>query len=118
MPGTTVHDYAAPADWRPLDNVVRLVADTPHAFEPGWFMYMGQAITKHGVTIHLYKHNLTRRHLNLDDACHAYRYRDRRLPNGGWSAGWYAPYRDLTTALRHARLWEVDRMLRALDAPA
>jgi hypothetical protein len=115
MPATTVHDFGAPPDWAALDRIVALLAETPEAFDPGWFMYMGRAVTKRGVTIHLYKHYLTRRHLNLDDACHAYRYRDRRLPDGGWSNGWYAPYPDLHVALSHARLWEVPLLERALD---
>lgn len=115
MPAATVHDFTSPPDWRPLERLTLILGDDAPRYHLGSLMYMGRAVNKYGVAIFLYKHKLTRGCLNLDLQCRAYRYCARELPSGQWSAGWYIPYRDLWTALSHARLTTVDDDVRWLD---
>jgi hypothetical protein len=70
-------------------------------------MYMGRVESRDGrLWIHLYKHIDTRHYLNLDDAGHAYRYRDHldegdaRYDDDSWG-GQYALHRTLGDALHH-----------------
>ena len=73
---TRIHLPDVP-DWRPLVAVARLsrTSDVLLSLDEQDFMYMAAASSVHcAFTIHLYKHQETRRYLNLDDAGHAYRY--------------------------------------------
>ena len=96
-------------DWQPLAGVARLSRSTDAypSIEEDDFMYMARVESRGGrLRIHLYKHIDTRHYLNLDDAGHAYRYRDHtdegegRCDEGALG-GRYSLHRSLGDALHH-----------------
>jgi hypothetical protein len=97
-------------DWRPLVAVARLSRSTDAypSIDEGEFMYVARADSRDGpLQIHLYKHVDTRRYLNLDDAGHAYRYREHidaldDLSDEDLAGGRYVLHRTLGEALHHA----------------
>jgi hypothetical protein len=63
--------------WAPLEKLRELAGERTDIDPPDVeaYMYMGAVVDEDRiVTIHLYKHQLTRRYLNVDDAGHAYVY--------------------------------------------
>jgi hypothetical protein len=95
-------------DWRPLAAVARLSRSTDvyPSIEEDDFMYMARAESRDGrLRIHLSKHIDTRRSLNLDDAGHAYRYREHiDEDDDRYDAAWggcYSLLRTLGDALHH-----------------
>jgi hypothetical protein len=77
-------------------------------------MYMGRVVTEDGATtIHLYKHQLTRHYLNLDDGCRAYRFAG--VADEDFVSSWYEPLDDLAAAIDHAQ-GEAEWMRRDLEA--
>ena len=98
--------------WEPLEAVARIARQSPElpSFHEHEFMYMAAVLNaQKGLTIHLYKHRDTRRHLNLDDAGHAYAYRHREADeHDGLSGGRYQRYRTVVSALASLDLWLFD----------
>jgi hypothetical protein len=105
-------DVNGDAVWAPLESVARLARQSLElpSFHEGEFMYMAAVHNERKrLTIHLYKHRDTRRHLNLDDAGHAYAYRHREDDlHDGSSGGRYQRYRALVDALEAVDLWLFD----------
>jgi hypothetical protein len=63
--------------WAPLEKLRDLAEQRGDIEAPDVeaYMYMGAVVDEdETVTIHLYKHRMTRRYLNVDDAGHAYVY--------------------------------------------
>lgn len=113
---TTIFDFSEEPVWEPLERLARLVWEMPEVpqFHPGEFMYMGAVRNQRlDIRIHLYKHVDTRRHLNLDDAGHAYVYvpsdvdADLDRPEFG---GRYRRYGTPLDAIGGLRLWEFDTL--------
>lgn len=126
MPAAACHtfDYDAPPDWRPLERLETLTRDhptLPHV-DADRFMYMGRAVRAGDADVHLYKHIDTRRHLNLDDAGHAYvtTYLGRRAADTVTLQ--CRPLRDLASALDRLRPQSprtlMERLREAHERPA
>lgn len=90
-------DHDAAPDWRPLEQVARACRDHPALpdLDPDDFMYMGRIVHPTQRPIHLYKHVLTRRYLNLDPAGHAWAF----TPTPASGALPYRPKRDLASVV-------------------
>ena len=71
------------AEWKPLENLL------PLEYCDG-FMYMGKS-----GNVHLYKHGVTRKYLNMDDDGICYRY----SPKGCDNMGIYLPIDELQAVL-------------------
>lgn len=100
-------------DWRSLEQVCALSVSnarlpTLDAYD---FMYMMRVRSDAGVDIHLYKHIMTRRYLNLDDQGHAYRYVGPRGDGPDWPC-WYESVPSLAAAVR--RVLDVPRRRRSV----
>jgi hypothetical protein len=111
---TTIFDFSEEPVWEPLERLARLVWEMPEVpqFHPGEFRYMVAVRNKRlRIRIHLYRHIDTRRHLNLDDAGHAYAYwpsdadEDLDRPEFG---GRYRRYGAPLDAIGGLRLWEFE----------
>jgi hypothetical protein len=98
-------------EWGPLQRVADVWNGAGHrpAIVVADFMYMWRFESPKRSTIHLYKHILSRRYLNLDDAGHAFRFmgesKAERLQVRGGNI--YRLHRDLATAVRHLQLDQV-----------
>jgi hypothetical protein len=108
----TRFDLGCDAVWGPLEQVARLArgsAELPSLHEAE-FMYMGAVRhDRKRLTIHLYKHQDTRKYLNLDDAGQAYAYRYVASdPHDETAGGRYHRYGDLGAALAAVDLWLFD----------
>jgi len=105
-----------PSWWAPLEAVGRAVAATPRYrfFDVDDFMLMCGLDRRPRPRLLLYKHRLTRRYLNLDDAGHAYRYIAPRSLESK-SSGRYVGHRDLRIALDALDLWELPWMKPGLE---
>jgi hypothetical protein len=118
---STTFDWPDEPCWEPLERFARLVWQMPELpqFHPGEFMYMVAVRNKRlDLRIHLYKHIDTRRHLNLDDAGHAYAFQstdiDADLDRPEFS-GRYKRYRSPLDAIAGLCLWkfEVQHLIRS-----
>ena len=69
-------------------------------------MYMAQVRSDDlGITIHLYKHEDTRRYINLDDSCRAYAFvYTPSIERTETSGGRYRRLAKLATAVKHLDL--------------
>jgi hypothetical protein len=104
--------------WAPLERLATLIGGRPGVPPPEVesYMYMGVVTDDLGsVTVHLYKHVLTRHYLNIDDAGHAYRYAGSASED--FSEVWYEPLPDLASAIDWAQ-GEAEWMRAALDKRA
>jgi hypothetical protein len=88
----------------PLHMVERVVGAHPDGrhFDVDDFMICGKLLRRRPPDIFLYKHGVTRRYLNVDDAGHTYRYYP---PRGERGNGQYRRHRDLTAAIDALDLW-------------
>jgi len=98
--------------WTPLETFADTVARQQDlgTVLPCDFMFMGDVIHRRGHRIHLYKNRNSRRHLNIDDSGHTYRYRGEVDPDaalGDPIVSWYVPHRDAGPAILHLELWMV-----------
>jgi hypothetical protein len=100
----TSHVFEFEPTWEPLERLRDLAVQRPdiEAPEVESYMYMGKVVSHEGsVTIHLFKHVLTRHYLNIDDTGHAYRYVD--TGEADFTAACYEPLDDLASAIDHAQ---------------
>ena len=63
----------AALDLGPLERVLRLWKSRGGVLEPGDFAYLG-SYEQSDVTIHVYKHRISRRCINIDEWGHAYAF--------------------------------------------
>ena len=90
--------------WAPLERLRTQAEREPGTPQPdlGRYLYMGRVVTEDGsTTIHLYKHQLTRHYLNLDDECRAYRFAG--VADDDHTSSWYEPIDDVAVAIAHAQ---------------
>jgi hypothetical protein len=100
----TFHVFDDQPTWAPLERLRELASQRPDLSAPEVesYMYMGAVVTEdRSVTIHLYKHQLTRHYLNVDEAGHAYRYAGS--DDDEFVSCWYEPLPDLASAIEHAQ---------------
>jgi hypothetical protein len=100
----TFHVSDQAPTWAPLERLRQLANQRSDIAAPEVerYMYMGTVVTEdRAVTIHLYKHHLTRHYLNVDDAGHAYRYAGSA--DDEFTSAWYEPLPDLASAIEHAQ---------------
>ncbi len=94
-----------PAWWRALERVAQRTSADPSLplVIPCEFMMMGRDDRSRRPSIWIYKHKITRCHLNLGENGRAYRYVP---PPGVWSDGphKYVAHRTLRIAVRHLEL--------------
>ena len=69
-------DYNAEPNWMPLEDMQRLTELDPRLpiLDADYFMYGGAITQPRGPTIHLFKHYLSRRYINIDGSGHCHRY--------------------------------------------
>jgi hypothetical protein len=111
------HAHDDEPTWAPLERLRSLVASAPHVAAPEVenFLYMGRVESDDGtVTIYLYKHVRTRRYLNVDETCRAYRYAG--AGDDDLISSWYEPIDDLAEAIDVAQA--PDAAQAPDDAPA
>jgi hypothetical protein len=98
------HISDAEPTWEPLERLRDLVGHQPGVEPPDVerYMYMGAVVDdERTITIHLYKHHLTRRYLNVDDAGHAYVYAGSA--DDEFVTAFYDPLPDLVGAIEWAQ---------------
>lgn len=68
-------DLSSPPDWRPLEQLSRLLAESDQRSDVSAqdFMYMGRLVSRTCPPIHLYKHQASRAYLSLDALGHCHR---------------------------------------------
>jgi hypothetical protein len=109
-----------PSWFAPLLLVERVLRDNPglpsdRFFDAHDFMIMERVLRRGRPDLWLYKHSLTRRYINLDDAGHAYRYYPPRSPDSK-REGLYRAHRNLRDALRPLDLVALPWMKAGLEA--
>ena len=100
----TFHVFDTDPTWAPLERGRDLANQRPglSAPEVESYMYMGAVVSDDDLrTIHLYKHQLTRLYLNVDDDCRVYRFAG--IADKDFVSSWYEPLDDLAAAIDHAQ---------------
>ena len=112
--GPLDHSWTDPLEMirRALHGVPRVPSD--EFFDLSDFMIMCRVVRGRRPDIVLYKHYLTRRYINVDDAGHTYRYHPPRSHSTG-CYGSYRPHRDLRRAVSDLWLWELPWMKPSLE---
>jgi hypothetical protein len=101
----TLDEHPDPADWLPLERLARVAAGSPGVppIDPDDFLYCARIEREGRPVLHVYKHMLTGRYLNVDETVRAWRYAGREKI-GNESVARYEPIASIAEAAERADL--------------